>query len=158
MSSKSISDSQSSAHVEHSPVVPHSSQSGAPHMSQYTMWSSRISFPRFEHLMKFSSFRMSYHQNIPNASSFTLFDPSRPKSSDDSFVKVQLPSQLSVPMFLLIHNPKCHIYHTWGPIPSCYSRLFLCNFSHLEYMLRTLIIKDLCFGAHILRYLYVFDS
>ena len=50
MSSKSISDSQSSAHVEHSPVVPHSSQSGAPHMSQDKSWSSGISFPQSVHL------------------------------------------------------------------------------------------------------------
>jgi len=32
VSSRSISDSQSSAHVEHSPVVPHSSHRGAPHI------------------------------------------------------------------------------------------------------------------------------
>lgn len=48
MSSRSISDSQSSAHVEHSPVVPHSSQSVAPHMSHDKSWSSGISFPQKE--------------------------------------------------------------------------------------------------------------
>ena len=46
MSSRSISDSQTSAHAEHSPVVPHSSQRGAPHMSQYSTWSSEICFPQ----------------------------------------------------------------------------------------------------------------
>ena len=50
VSSRSISDSQSSAHMEHSPVVPHSSQSDAPHMSQDKSWSSGISFLQFTHL------------------------------------------------------------------------------------------------------------
>ena len=50
VSSRSISDSQSSAHVEHSPVVPHSSQRGAPHTSQCTTWSSGICFPQSVHL------------------------------------------------------------------------------------------------------------
>jgi len=51
MSSRSISASQSSAQVEHNPKLPHSSQRGAPHMSQYTMWSSEICFPQSVHLI-----------------------------------------------------------------------------------------------------------
>ena len=51
VSSRSTSDSQSSAHVEHSPVVPHSSHRGAPHMSQYVMGSSEICFPQSVHLI-----------------------------------------------------------------------------------------------------------
>ena len=51
MSSSSISDSQSSAHLEHSPVVPHSSQRGAPHMSQCVTWSSEVCFSQSVHLI-----------------------------------------------------------------------------------------------------------
>jgi len=51
MSSRSISDSQSSAQVEHNPVVAHSSQRGAPHMSQCVTWSSEICFPQSVHLI-----------------------------------------------------------------------------------------------------------
>jgi hypothetical protein len=53
--SRSISDSHGSAHVEHGPVVPHSSQRGAPHMSQYTMCPSGICFPQSTHLIIFYS-------------------------------------------------------------------------------------------------------
>jgi len=50
MSSRSISASQSSAHVGHSPSITQSSHKAAPHISQYTIWSSGIPLPQYEHL------------------------------------------------------------------------------------------------------------
>jgi hypothetical protein len=51
ISSRSISDSQSSAQVEHSWLVARSSQRGAPQVSQCVTWSSEICFPQSVHLI-----------------------------------------------------------------------------------------------------------
>ena len=80
MSFGSISDSQSPAHVEHGPVVPHSSHRRASHMSQHTMSPSAISFPQATHLTISRSrfWTGSYSVQIMSSSNSILLSSGRP--------------------------------------------------------------------------------
>ena len=51
VSSRYISDSQSSMKTEHGSVIQHSLQRGAPHVPQYAAWSSEICFSQSVHLI-----------------------------------------------------------------------------------------------------------